>query len=131
MGSQRGVVRVALVDDDPDTRLLLRVACELDPRYDLIGEFATLADAVPGLLTRAVDVVIVNRVGAGTRSLELLAQLRGAVGRARIVVVDHAEEPVPANLALAAGADAFLDASAFTRVADALRLASGRLEVAA
>lgn len=131
MGSQRGIVTVALVDDDPDTRLLLRVACELDPRYDLVGEFVTLANAVPGLLTCDVDVVIVNRVGAGSRSLERLAQLRAAVGRARIVVVDHAEEPVPANLAVAAGADAFLDPTAFTRVADALRLASGRLEVAA
>lgn len=131
MRSQQGVIRVALVDDDPDTRLLLRVACELDPRYELVGEFVTLADAVPGLLTCDVDVVLVDQVGAGSGPLEQLAQLRVAVGRARIVVVDHAEEPVPANLAVAAGADAFLDPTAFTRVADALRLASGRLEVAA
>lgn len=131
MGSREGVVRVALVDDDPDTRLLVQVACELDPRYDLVGEFATLAEAVPGLLTRDVDVVIVDRLGSGSGCLEQLAQLRVAVGRARIVVVDHAENTVPANLAVAAGADAFLDATAFTRVADALRLASGRLEVAA
>jgi DNA-binding NarL/FixJ family response regulator len=131
MGSQQDVVRVALVDDDPDTRLLLRIACELDPRYELVGEFVTVADAVPGLLTRDVDVVLVDRVGAGSRSLERLAQLRVAVGRARIVVIDHAEEPAPADLVLAAGADAFLDPTAFTRVADALRLASGRLEVAA
>lgn len=131
MRNEQGVIRIALIDDDPDTRLLLRVACELDPRYDLVGEFATLADAVPGLLTQDVDVVIVDRVGAGSRALERLAQLRVAVGRARIVVVDHAEEPVSAKLALAAGADACLDPVAFTRVADALRLASGRLEVAA
>lgn len=130
MGSQTGVIRVALIDDDPDNRLLVRVACDLDPRYALVGEFATLAEAVPGLLTNDVDVVIVDRLNRGHRSLELLAQLRVAVGRARIVVVEHADEPVPATLAVAAGADAFLHPTAFTRVADALRLASGRLEAA-
>ncbi len=130
MGTQENTVRVALIDDDPDTRLLVQVACDLDPRYELVGDFATIPEAVPTLLTRTVDVVIVDRLGAGSRDLELLAQLRVAVGRARIVVVEHAEEPGATDLAVAAGADAFLDPTAFTRVADALRLASGRLEAA-
>lgn len=124
------VVRVALVEDDADTRLLVQVACDLDPRYELVGEFATIAEAVPALLTRTVDVVIVDRIGAGSGAPELLAQLRVAVGRARIVVVEHAEDQVSTDLALAAGADAFLDPTAFVRVTDALRLASGRLEAA-
>lgn len=130
MGRQGGAVRVALIDDNADTRLLVRVACDLDPRYELVGEFATIDAAVPELLTRTVDVVIVDRLGAGSRGLELLAQLRVAVGRGRIVVVEHAEEPVSTDLAVAAGADAFMDPTAFNRVADALRLASGRLEAA-
>ena len=131
MATSRHVpIRVALIDDDADTRLLVRIACDLDPRYELVGEFATIAEAVPGLLARDVDVVIVDRLGAGSRGLELLAQLRVAVGRARIVIVEHAEEPVSADLAVAAGADAFMDPTAFNRVADALRLASGRLEAA-
>lgn len=130
MNRQAEAVRVALIDDDSDTRLLVQVACDLDPRYELVGEFATIAAAVPELLTRTVDVVIVDRLDAGSRALELLAQLRVAVGRARIVVVEHAEDQVSADLALAAGADAFLDPTAFVRVTDALRLASGRLEAA-
>lgn len=130
MRTQESTVRVALIDDDPDTRLLVQVACDLDPRYELVGDFATIPEAVPALLTRAVDVVIVDRLGAGSRDLELLAQLRVAVGRARIVVVEHAEEQGATDRAVAAGADAFLDPTAFTRVADALRLASGRLEAA-
>lgn len=130
MDRQGEAVRVALIDDDPDTRLLVQVACDLDPRYELVGDFATIAEAVPQLLTRTVDVVIVDRLGAGSRALELLAQLRVAVGRARIVVVEHAEDQVPADLALSAGADAFMDPTAFVRVTDALRLASGRLEAA-
>ena len=130
-GQQRGdTVRIAIVEDDADTRLLVRLATDVDPRYELVGEFPTIREAVSGLLSCPVDVVIVDRPQGDARTCELLAQLRVAVGRARIVVVDP-EGVVPTELALAAGADAFLEPTAFTHVADALQLAAGRLETAA
>ncbi len=119
-------VRVAIVEDDADTRLLVRIATELDPRYDLVGEFETLRDAVTGLLRRPVDVVIVDRLEDGARCCELLAQLRITVGRARIVVVDPGDA-VPAEPAMAAGADAFLEPTAFTRRCPAARLRPSRV----
>lgn len=128
---ETSTIRFALVEDDPDTRLLVRLAADLDPRYDLVAEFDSLADAVPGLLNRDVDVVLVDRLRQSHRTLELLTQLRVAVGTARIVVVAHEREPVPTSVAVAAGADAFLDRTAFTSVADALQLATGRLRSAA
>lgn len=122
-------IRIALVEQDADTRLLVRTATDLDPRYHLVGEFDTLADAVPGLLERPVDVVIVHGLEPGPHCCELLAQLRVAVGRARIVIVDPGDV-MPVELAVAAGADAFLAPSDFTHVADALQLAAGHLEAA-
>ena len=129
-GQDGAAIRIAIVEADADTRLLVRLATELDPRYTLAGEFESLRDAVCGLLNRPVDVVLVDRLRGGSRCCELLAQLRVAVGRARIVVVDPVGS-VPTELAVAAGADAFLDATAFTRVTDALQLAAGHLEAAA
>lgn len=127
---EQDAIRVAIVEDDVDTRLLVRMAADLDTRYQLVGEFETLRGAVTGLLTCPVDVVIVNDLDMGSRCRELFAQLRAAVGGARIVVV-AANDRVPVELAMAAGADAFLESTAFTHVADALQLATGRLEVAA
>lgn len=124
-------IRVALVEDDPDTRLLLRFATDLDPRFELVAEYESLHEAVPGLLRQEVEVVLVDRLRAGSRNLELLAQLRATAGSARIVVVAHDEDPVPVSLAVAAGADAFLDRRAFTHVSDALQLAAGGLSAAA
>lgn len=125
----QGPIRVAIVEDDADTRLLVRLATDLDPRYELVGEYDALPEAVSGLLHRPVDVVIVDRLEAGSLSCQLLAQLRVAVGRARIVVVDP--DGVSTELAVAAGADAFLEPTVFTHVADALQLAAGHLESAA
>jgi len=125
------MIRFALIEDDPDTRLLVRLAADLDPRYALVAEFESLQDAVPGLLNQDVDVVIVDRLRQNHRTLELLTQLRVAVGTARIVVVAHDRESVPPSVAVAAGADAFLDRTAFTSVSDALQLATGRLHRAA
>lgn len=122
--------RVAIVEDDADTRLLLRLATDLDPRYELVGEFDTLRDAIRGLVQSPVDVVIVDRLTSTRQCYERLAQLRVAVGRARIVVIDPGEG-TPGDLALAAGADALLEQTALTRVADALQLAAGHLEAAA
>lgn len=124
-------IRVALVEDDPDTRLLVRFAADLDPRFELVAEYESLHEAVPGLLHQHVDVVLVDQLRTGNRTLELLAQLRATAGRARIVVVAHEQDPVPTNLAVAAGADAFLDHRAFTRVSNALQLAAGGLSAAA
>lgn len=129
----KDTIRFALIEDDPATRLLVRLAADLDPRYDLVAEFESLKDAVPGLLNRDVDVVIVDRLHQDRRTMELFIQLRVAVGAARVVVVAHERErePVPTSVAVAAGADAFLDRTAFTSVADALQLATGRLHRAA
>lgn len=123
-------VRVAIVQDDADTRLLVRMATDMDPRYELVGEYDSLHRAVTGLLTCPVDVVIVDHLEDDPGSCELLAQLRIAVGRARVVIVDS-DDCVPTDLAMAAGADAFLEPTAFTHVAHALQRAAGRLRATA
>lgn len=129
MGRQ-DTIRLAIVAADPETRLLLGLATECDPHYDLVGDFASLRDAVPALLREDADVVIVDRIDEEPDGVELLARLRIAAGRARVVVVTR-DEPLPIGLLEAAGVDAFLASSTFTRVHDALQLAAGRLHVAA
>lgn len=129
MGRQ-DTIRLAIVAADAETRLLLGLATECDPRYDLVGDFCSLRAAVPALLHQDTDVVIVDRIDEEPDGAELLARLRVAAGRARVVVVTR-DEDVPYDLLEAAGADAFLEASTFTCVGDALQLATGRLHVAA
>lgn len=124
-------VRLALVAADDETRLLIGLATECDPRYELVRDVPVLDGAVPELLHEDVDVVIVDHLHDDPDNIQLLARLRAAVGKARVVVITHDDHALPTGLVLAAGADAFLSATAFRRVTDALQLATGRLHAAA
>jgi two-component system, cell cycle response regulator DivK len=66
--------RIAVVEDNPDNRLL--VGALLEDRYDLI-EFETGMDAIAGLLEAEPDLVLLDISLPGMDGTEVLRWIRG------------------------------------------------------
>ena len=112
-------MRVVVVDDQADMRMLLRIWLEGDPDFEVVGEAANGFDAVEVVRATQPDAVVLDLAMPGRSGLEALpAVLDAAPGVA--VVVFSADDEVDA--ALAAGAAAFVSKGhSISRVVDALR----------
>jgi DNA-binding NarL/FixJ family response regulator len=70
------VIRVALADDAPEMRLLLRYALEDDGQFEVVGE-ATDGDEAMELLERETpDVIVLDMAMPKMDGLEVLAAMR-------------------------------------------------------
>jgi len=69
--------RVAVVEDNPDNRLLVQAI--LEDLYDIV-EFATGTEAVAGLEAADADVVLLDISLPGMDGTEVLAWIRGQEG---------------------------------------------------
>ena len=99
-------IRVLLVDDTADVRLLLRLGVEMRPGLEVVGEAADGAEAL--VLARATgpDIVILDREMPGLGGLEVLPQLREACPTAVIVLFTAAADGDVHRAATSTGADA-------------------------
>lgn len=70
-----GTIRVLIVDDEPDMRVLLRTMLSIDQRFEIVGEGA---DGVEGLeLFNALrpDVLVLDQRMPALEGLEVAAQV--------------------------------------------------------
>lgn len=82
-------VRVLIVDDEPLARLRLRsllADCAL-PAVDIVGEAGSAAEALHGLSTMAVDLVLMDIQMPGLDGLQLAQRLRGLPSPPKVVFV--------------------------------------------
>ena len=112
-------MRVVVVDDQADMRMLLRIWLEGDPDFEVVGEAGDGVAAVEVVRATRPDAVVLDLEMPGQSGLEALPRLlESAPGVA--VVVFSADDEVDA--ALAAGAAAFVSKGhSISRVVDALR----------
>jgi CheY-like chemotaxis protein len=100
---------MVLVDARPERRLLLRNLVEATGLTGPdIGEAASAAEAVELLEQQDRDVVMVE-IQPVNQGLETIAVLRNLSSGVRIVVCSFHGDPGTKELALARGADAYLD----------------------
>jgi DNA-binding NarL/FixJ family response regulator len=83
MGSQR----VLVVDDDPDYRLLLRLALQPGEGFEVVAEAGDGAAAVAEARREQPDVVLLDCRLPGADAFDVLPELRAAAPGARIVLV--------------------------------------------
>src|SRR5581483_5631006 len=114
-----GPQRVLVVDDDPDYRLLVRLALTPGRRFDVVAEAGDGAAAVAAAERAQPDIVLLDCTLPGADAFDALPALRTAAPEARIVLVSGHD---PADLRLAsrsAGAVGYL-----TKATPARRLAA-------
>jgi len=114
-----GLQRVLVVDDDPDYRLLVRLALAAGSGFEVVAEAGDGPAAVAAAEEARPDLVLLDCTLPGGDAFDVLPRLRAAAPEARIVLVSGHD---PADLRLAsrsAGAVGYL-----TKATPARRLAS-------
>ena len=97
-------IRVLIVDDHPVVRQGLRVLLEVQDGIEVAGEAGDGPAALKLAAEQAPDVVLLDLKLPGMDGLSVLAELRDAGTRARILVLTSVTDPVAAGQAMRAGA---------------------------
>jgi DNA-binding NarL/FixJ family response regulator len=102
------MVRVLLVDDDPDYRLLVRLALQAEPEFEVVGEAQDGREAAAVAARSRPDLVLLDCAMPGADAFDGLPELRHVCPDGRVILLSgHA----PADLEVAsrlAGALGFL-----------------------
>jgi DNA-binding NarL/FixJ family response regulator len=114
------MIRILVVDDYADFRLVCVVMLERQPELEVVGQAGSLAEA--RTLLEGVDVVLLDRGLPDGDGLELIDTLREVNPHARVLVMSTAVEMTPAEDAIEAGADGVIDKLApFEQMSAAIR----------
>jgi signal transduction histidine kinase len=105
-------LRIALVDDTPDLRLLLRVALESQPEFEVVGEAGDGAAGVELVRREQPDLVLLDLAMPIMDGLEAVPLICEASPHTRIVVLSGFETASMARAALDAGAHSYLQKGA-------------------
>src|SRR5690242_667335 len=106
-GDLRSPLRVVLVDDVDDLRLLLRTLFEPYPGIEVVGEAGNGEDAVAVVAATQPDLVVLDLSMPVLDGVSALPRLRRAAPAARVVVLS-AIPPSADPGAMAAGAVAYV-----------------------
>ena len=100
-------LRVAIVDDTPDMRLLVRLSLELDPHIDVVAEAADGRAAIEVAEQHHPDVMLLDLAMPVMDGVEALPLIRELVPEARIIVLSGCSGSV-SDQVLEGGADGYL-----------------------
>jgi CheY-like chemotaxis protein len=119
-------IRVLLVDDEPDMRMLVRLMLERTADIDVIGEAASGEDAVTQAAALAPDCLLLDYMMPGSfDGIETTRRIRQAAAKETtglgIVMFTAYSSAELRDMAADAGVDRVLSKDEFSRVADAIR----------
>ena len=104
----RGQVTAYLVDDVPELRALVRAVLERDPKIDVMGEADDPVLAIRVIELLQPDVVVLDLAMPGMDGLEALPIIRGVAPDTCVIVFSGFDAERMAPIALAHGADHYL-----------------------
>src|SRR4051812_14849123 len=87
LGRSNRVVRVVVVDDTPDVRMLLRLALESEGDMSVVAEAADGREAVDVVAANQPDLVVLDLAMPVMDGMTALPHLRRACPGARILVL--------------------------------------------
>jgi DNA-binding NarL/FixJ family response regulator len=97
-------VRVALVDDNPDVRALLRIQFRRDARFEVVGEASDGAEAVELAEAARPDLMVLDRQMPRMSGVEAIPEIRQRAPATAIVLYTAVADTPTYYAALAAGA---------------------------
>ena len=119
-------VRVLLVDDHPDIRLLVRIGLEADGRFEVIGEARDGREAVDAVCTGeggCPDAVLLDLAMPVMDGMEALPLILECCPNTRVIVFSANDEPANRREAERLGAAGFLPkGAAIAEIAASLQL---------
>lgn len=102
-------IRVAVVDDDPDIRALLKMSFEMDDRFELVGEAADGVQAVELITAVQPDLVILDLDMPRRGGLEAMQVIRDVRPSAKVVVFSARYERYDVDDLVDSRADLYID----------------------
>ena len=113
-------LRVVVIDDTPDIRLLLRVALEAQGQFTVVAEAGDGRTGIELVEHHQPDAVLLDLAMPVMDGLEALPRIRAISPRSRVIVLSGFETASMAERVIAEGASAFIQkgASARTIVAE-------------
>lgn len=102
-------IRVLLVDDVPDIRLLLRMTVSRDERFEVVGEAEDGEEAIRLSAELKPDVIILDLAMPKMDGLQAIPRIRKEVPAVRILVFSGFEAARIAAKAIASCADAYIE----------------------
>lgn len=119
-------VRVLVVDDEPDLRILLWLAVEADGRCQVVADASDGREGAHLAGELQPDVVVLDQMMPDLDGVNALPLIRQAAPNAKVIMLSALREGEARDRALAAGADAYFEkASSFRPLLDmAVGLAS-------
>lgn len=115
-------IRVVVVDDFGVVRDGLTMLLNAEPDIDTVGEAEDAAEGVPMVRELKPDVVVLDLMMHGHRSLDSIPALREAAPESAILVLSTLDDPCHARDAFGAGASGFvLKEAATTKLLEAVR----------
>jgi len=103
-----GATRVLVVDDDPDYRLLVRLALAGDSGFEVVAEAGDGGGAVAEAGREQPDLVLLDCTLPGADAFDILPGLRQAAPEARIVLVSGHDQADLRAASRSAGAVGYL-----------------------
>ena len=117
-------IRVLLVDDEPDMRMLVRLTLERTDDIEVVGEAASGLEAIEQLAALAPDVLLLDHMmPGGLTGIETAERIFASPSgpSPRIVMFTAWSRPDVAAAATAAGIHGFLSKDEFAHVAATIR----------
>lgn len=114
-GRDEGPIRVLIVDDSDDIRLLASIVLESSRAFELWGEAANGAEAVALVTKEAPDAIVLDIMMPVMDGMTALPLLRDLCPDTPILIMAAAASPQLRSEALALGAAAVLDKAAGLR----------------
>lgn len=101
--------RIMLVEDQADFRDLLALLLGREPDLQVVAQAGSLAEARSHAATLRFDVAVLDLGLPDGNGADLIAELRGAVPGAAVLILSASLDPANLEKARRAGADEILD----------------------
>lgn len=109
-----GPVRVVVVEDEPDLRLLIKRLLERDVRFTIVGEAEDGIEGIRVAKELQPDVVLLDLVMPNKTGREALPEIVRLAPRAMTVIVSALQASIEAEPAIVRGAFAYVEKSELT-----------------
>lgn len=104
-------VRVVVVDDEPDLRLLIGRRLQREPRFTVVGEAADIAGAIEAVADAQPDVVLLDLLLGAEHGRDAVGPLMAAAPEAMIAVLTALPAEQQEAVLRAAGAFTYYEKS--------------------
>jgi DNA-binding NarL/FixJ family response regulator len=101
-------IRIVLVEDHAILREGLKALIEIEPDFDIVGEFGSVEESLDGIVRLRPDLVITDLALPGRSGIELLAEMQRHLPLAHKLVLTAHENEEYIRAALNAGANGYV-----------------------